>query len=153
LDWYLFDVAGMLDRLASRRYIESIPARPPWWSEYQMPPELAALKPKLDSRFFAVDDQGARSQGGLFALDGVHPTTVGYGLLAQEMIHVMQQAGVTFFLPDGKTPRTGPVKVDFGRLLGYDTLISDPPTSITSDLAVIGWFEERIDMFRRMFVI
>src|SRR5262249_43566643 len=31
LDWYLFDMSGLLDRLAQRRYIESPAARPAWW--------------------------------------------------------------------------------------------------------------------------
>ena len=53
--------------------------------------------------------------GGLFSLDGVHPTTVGYGLIAQEMIDIMVRAGVTFYQPDGKTPRIGPVR---RRLMG-----------------------------------
>lgn len=153
LDWYLFDLAGMLDRLASRRYIQDFSARPTWWSDYQLPPQLAALKPKPDSKFLAADDQGARSQGGLFSLDGVHPTTVAYGLVAQELIHVMQRAGVTFFSPDGTSARSGAVTVDFDRLLQLDTLISSPPSSITSDLEVIGWVEQQIDLFRRMFII
>ncbi|HEV2349232.1 MAG TPA: hypothetical protein VG028_05230 [Terriglobia bacterium] len=30
LDWYLFDLAGLLDRLASRRYLLDPAARPAW---------------------------------------------------------------------------------------------------------------------------
>ena len=42
-----------------------------------------------------------------FSLDGVHPTTVGYGIFAQEVIRVMRRAGVEFRLPNG-TPRPDP---------------------------------------------
>jgi hypothetical protein len=81
----------------------------------------------------------------LFSLDGVHPTTIGYGIMAQELINVMQGAGVPFYLGDGRTRRTGPVRVDFGRLISRDTLISNPPRSIASDLRLIGWIDEILD--------
>jgi len=76
LDWYLFEVAGLLDRLAACRYIEDPQAQPPWWRRYELPPELKALSPEPDSRFFTSGPEG-RTQGGLFSLDGVHPTTIG----------------------------------------------------------------------------
>ncbi len=134
-----------LDRLAARRYIDDPLARPEWWRKYELPPELANLSPEPDSRFFATGPEG-RTQGGLFSLDGVHPTTIGYGILSQELIDVMQRyAGVEFYLGDGRTKRTGPVRVDFGRLISRDTLISDPPRSLTSDLGLIGWVDEVLD--------
>jgi hypothetical protein len=45
LDWYLFEVAGLLDRLAARRYIDDLQARPEWWRKYELPLELKALTP------------------------------------------------------------------------------------------------------------
>lgn len=150
LDWHLFEVAGLLDRLAARRYIDDPQARPAWWRKYDLPPELEALSPTPDSRFFASGPEG-RTQGGLFSLDGVHPTTVGYGIMAQELITVMQQAGVPFYLGDGRTRHVGPVRVDFGRLIARDTLISNPPRSIASDLRLIGWIDEILDgIFTRL---
>ena len=143
-DWYLFDVAGLLDRLAARRYIDDPLARPPWWRKYELPSELKALSPVPDSRFFVSGPEG-RAQGGLFSLDGVHPTTIGYGIMAQEVINIMQQAGVPFYLGDEHTRRNGPVRVDFGRLISRDTLISSPPRSIISDLNLIGWIDEVLD--------
>lgn len=141
-DWLLFESAGLLDRLASRRYIEDPLTRPEWWRKYELPPELKALSPVPNSRFFTSGPEG-RTDGGLFSLDGTHPTTIGYGILAQELIDVMHQhAGVEFHLRDGLTPRMGPVRVDFGRLISRDTLISDPPASITSNLQLIGWLDE-----------
>jgi hypothetical protein len=144
LDWRLFEVAGLLDRLAARRFIDDPVARPAWWRKYELPPEIKALSPEPDSRFFASGPDG-RTQGGLFSLDGVHPTTIGYGIMAQELINVMQGAGVPFYLGDGRTQRTGPVRVDFGRLISRDTLISNPPRSIASDLRLIGWIDEILD--------
>ncbi|HKQ52053.1 MAG TPA: hypothetical protein VJT74_06780 [Pyrinomonadaceae bacterium] len=149
-DWYILDVAGILDRLACRRYVDDPKARPPWWTKYELPPELMTLAPVPDSKFFVGDREGVRIQGGLFALDGVHPTTIAYGLLAQEFINVMQRAGVKFFLGNGTTERFGPVRVDFNRLITLDTLISDPPRSIGTDLSLVGWFDEKLDFAKRM---
>jgi hypothetical protein len=149
-DWYLFDMAGLLDRLASRRYLDDPSTKPSWWTTpYQLPPALKALDPLPDSHFFTSGPSG-RETGGLFALDGVHPTTIGYGLIAQEIIKIMQLAGVAFFQPDGKTVRPHPIDVDFDRLIHHDTLISHPPVSLDSDLALLGWLNEKLDFFRRL---
>jgi hypothetical protein len=148
MDWYLLDVAGLLDRLAARRYIEDPQARPEWWQPYDLPPQVALLQPVPDSKFLTVGPEG-RSSGGLFSLDGVHPTTVCYGILAQEFINVMRRAGVTFFLGDGKTPRADPVSVDFQRLVRRDTLITSPPRVLTAGLDVLRWGDEVLDIFRR----
>ena len=148
-DWYLLDVAGVLDRLASRRYLDNVEARPPWWRPYPLPPELAALRPVPDSRFLTSDGTGRRS-GGLFSLDGIHPTTVGYGIIAQELIDIMVRAGVQFLAPDGRSPRIGPIRVDFARLIRRDTLVNRPPTNVTAGLEVLAWADETLDLFRRV---
>lgn len=155
-DWYILDVAGLLDRLASRRYIDDPLARPEWWTHYELPPELQELSPVPDSRFFRcgpIDSSGkkfGRTSGGLFSLDGIHPTTIGYGILAQEFINIMQLAGVKFYLGDGRTVRPSSIKVDFKRLIALDTLIGDPPRSLTSDLSLFGWLDKKLDIFKRL---
>lgn len=143
LDWYLFDLGSLLDRLATRRYIESPWARPSWWTQYELPEQLRRLDPVPNTRFFRSGRQG-RTDGGLFSLDGVHPTTVAYGLVAQEVMRVMQLAGVVFRDRDG-TPRDGPAVVDFDRLLAADTLLSDPPAAVSETLSLLGWLDERLD--------
>src|SRR4051794_18671031 len=93
LDWYLFDLGGFLDRLATKRYLADPAARPAWWTPYPLPPELARLDPVPNTRFFASGPSG-RTDGGLFSLDGIHPTTIGYGLIADEVIRIMNVAEV-----------------------------------------------------------
>jgi len=150
LDWYIFDVAGLLDRLAARRYFDDVQARPDWWNPYELPAELQALSPVPDARFFRSDSSG-RTSGGLFSLDGMHPTTIGYAILAQEFINIMQHhAGVKFFYGDGKTERTQPVRVDFRHWIALDTLVSDPPKSLTKGLETIGWIDEKYNYFKRL---
>lgn len=79
----------------------------------------------------------------------MHPTTIGYGILAQEVIDVMGGAGVELHHRDG-APRTGRVLVDFARLIALDTLISDPPPSIGSNLKLIGWIDQHLGFLRRL---
>jgi len=148
-NWYLFDVAGVLDRLAYRRYIEDPSAQPSWWTPYPLPPELADLQPVPDTRFLTADGHGGRATGGLFSLDGTHPTTVAYGIVAQEVIRIMEAAGVQFYSPNG-TPRPGPISVDFNRLIRRDTLLTSPPQNINSTLDVLGWLDETVDVFAQL---
>jgi hypothetical protein len=111
-DWFLMDLAGILDGLAYRRYLDdpaAIAANPDW-QPYSLPPELA----DLDTRFFRSDRTG-RLQGGLFGLDAVHPTTSAYGVIAQAVLDVLSAAGVA------STP------IDFAQLRTQDTLNSHPP--------------------------
>lgn len=147
-DWRLLDVCGLLDRMASRRYVDDPQMTPPpWWSPYPLPEELAALQPPPDTRFFA-SGAGGRTAGGLVSLDGVHPTTIAYGILANEFIKIMVDAGVVFRDASG-APRSDP-GVDFKRLLALDSLVSKPPTSLSSDVALIGWLDQRVDVVQRL---
>jgi lysophospholipase L1-like esterase len=154
-DWYLLEVSGLLDRLAFRRYLDDPDARPPWWDAvggaYRLPEAVAVLQPQVDSRFFN-SDRDRRSQGGLFSLDGVHPTTIGYGLLAQEVIKVMQLAGVPFYGSErAALPRPGAVQLDFERLLELDTLMRQPPLSLSGDLGFFGHLDQHFDQLLRLF--
>nr|MDZ8061287.1 hypothetical protein [Nostoc sp. EkiNYC01] len=171
LDWYIFDVAGLLDRLAQRRYIEDPLARPSWWTPYELPSELQSLNPIPNSRFFQCDANG-RTDGGLFSLDGVHPTTIGYGLIAQEIINIMKLAGVKFYFGDtstfeiyqsnilvacGESPtvseRQGSIRVDFKRLISKDTLITTPPRAFASGLSWVKVIDENLNLFSRLFQV
>jgi hypothetical protein len=147
-DWYLLDMAGVLDRLAARRYISDPNARPSWWTPYPLPPALAGLHPVPDSRFLTSDGNGGRATGGLFSLDGVHPTTIGYGVVAQEMINIMRSAGVEFVHGNGAL-RADPITVDFNRLILRDTLINHPPQNLTSTLDILAWADGTLDWVKR----
>jgi hypothetical protein len=153
-DWYLFELCGLLDRFANRRYIEDLDARPDWWyavgGEYKLPPELEEITPALTSLFFRSEEKKGRTQGGLFSLDGIHPTTVGYGIMAQEVIKIMQLAGVRFYESDGKTERYGEVKVDFRDLITKDTLISQTPENVDNIFNFIGGIDRNFNLFSGM---
>ncbi|HKO52451.1 MAG TPA: hypothetical protein VJV79_32310 [Polyangiaceae bacterium] len=146
-DYYLFDLAGLLDRLAHRRYLDDPAALPSWWAEvggeYQLPAELAAVRPKLSSELFQAGSNG-REKGGLFSLDHIHPTTVGYGIIAQEIIRVMQRAGVVFRHSNG-VERPEPVELDFTRLLRLDSLLASPPQSLNNDAELFAAIDRCVD--------
>jgi hypothetical protein len=149
LDWYLFDLGGLLDRLASKRYLSDPAARPDWWTPYPLPPELDSLDPVPNTRFFASGPAG-RTDGGLFSLDGIHPTTIAYGVIAHEVIQIMNLARVEFRTPTGE-PKPGLGAVDFSRVLASDTLINRPPTSLSGNLATLGWLDDKLDWVRALF--
>ncbi|WP_426625358.1 hypothetical protein ACPPVW_04645 [Leifsonia sp. McL0607] len=144
-DWYVVDLCGLLDRVAYRRYLASAQSRPDWWTDFGeadvLPPELLAMSPRPDTRFFASDKKG-RTQGGLIALDGVHPTTIGYGLIAREVLEVMKLAAV---------PGAAEASIDFGTLLAEDTLNSDPPAQISEDGRMIGMLNRAVDVVEVLF--
>jgi hypothetical protein len=119
-------------------------AQPSWWTPYPLPSALQALSPVPTSQFFKSGAQG-RTQGGLFSLDGIHPTTIGYGIMAQELINIMQQAGVKFYDTNGQL-RPGAISIDFARLIQIDTLISNPPRNISSILNLVEWFDRNLNL-------
>lgn len=125
-DWLVLDAAAILDRLAVRRYRDEA-RRPDWHEPYPLPPELDALEPRPDVRFWRSGPEG-RTQGGLFSLDATHPDTIGYGILAQELVHLLADAGVAF--PNG-------LRIDFGPLIEA-SLVHDPPTNFDQAFAMLA---------------
>jgi phospholipase/lecithinase/hemolysin len=127
-DWFLFDLCGILDGLAFRRFATDPAAiAHNEWQGYQLPAPIA----DLDTRFFRSDATG-RLQGGLFGLDGVHPTTSGYGIVADEILSVLATAGVAA------------KRVDFAALRRQDTLNQDPPALMTAAFDLAAPFLTRL---------
>jgi len=146
-DWRVVDISGVLDRLAYRRYIEHEAAQPPWWTPYELPKEFEAVLGFTPDTRFLRSGPGGVSQGGLVSLDGVHPTTVAYSIVAHEFIQVMTGAGVKF--ANG---------IDFADAAESDTLCFDPLISLENTLdglrrlddrfAIIGRFERALRFLR-----
>jgi len=127
--WYLLDLCGILDGLAQRRYVDdSDAAEANGWEPYPLPAEFEGLT----TRFFLSDRTG-RLQGGLFGLDGVHPTTSGYAVLAGAVLDVLAVAGVKPVNP-----------VDYADLGRRDTLNTDPPALMTTALDLVTPFLSRL---------
>lgn len=75
------------------------------------------LNPILSTQYLKIDeDTGKVRTGGIFSLDGIHPTTIGYGLIAYLYRETLKQHGVSF---------TRPIDWDF--IIENDTLVTHPP--------------------------
>jgi hypothetical protein len=67
---------------------------------YKFPKEIKQLQPRPDTRYYrCVRGEGKVCEGGIFSLDGVHPTAIGQGLVAHEFRKTMAEAGVDFAHP------------------------------------------------------
>jgi hypothetical protein len=141
LDWHIVDISGVLDRMAQRRYIDHPEARPDWWTPYEIPQGLRdALGFEPTTEFLRSSPQGITA-GGIVGLDGVHPTTSGYSLIAHECMKVMKQIGVRFFTPSGE--ERADAEVDFARVVREDTLVSQPLKSGVAALDLLGRLDDR----------
>ncbi len=128
-DWLLLDLCGVLDGLAFRRFArDDVAAARNGWTPFPLPAAIA----DLDTRFFRSDRSG-RLQGGLFGLDGVHPTTSGYSVIAAEVLRVLAIAGMP----------ANPV--DFASLRRQDTLNEDPPALMNRIFGLLAPFLTRLE--------
>lgn len=83
--FYLVDIAHALSQMALKRNHYN--------PEYKFPEYFDYSYPKVDSRYYGVTREMEIKSGGLFSLDGVHPTAIGQGLIAYEFLKVMHKAG------------------------------------------------------------
>jgi hypothetical protein len=73
--------------------------------------------PKLSTNYLRINrETGKVYKGGLFSLDGIHPTTIGYGLVAYLYKQTMESNGITFDKP-----------LNWEYIISNDTLVTDPP--------------------------
>ena len=122
--WHVVDTCLLLDKLAVRRNH----GKP----RYNLPQELQGL----DVRFFEIEPNGKIKNGGLIALDGVHPTTCGYAIIAQEFIEVMR----------GQNP--GIKDINFSEVRSWDTLVSRPPLTLNDIFGMLKYLEKTFHVSR-----
>ncbi len=70
-----------------------------------------------DTRAFHADRHGRLRRGGLFSLDGVHPSVLGHGLIAAHVLKALQ---------DHKDAPTT-ARIPWAEVIAADTLLSNPP--------------------------
>jgi lysophospholipase L1-like esterase len=120
--WQLVDTCAVLDELAVRR--NGFDAEPGLalrrYYERRGRPDhpLLQLDPIPSILMYGVDQSGKRVQGGLISLDGVHPSTLGYGLVAEHFLEAMQRAAV---------PGADPRHVPWPAVIENDGLVTRPP--------------------------
>ncbi len=89
---------------------------------YRFPPFFETLDPHPTTHYYDVTRDGEMVEGGLFSLDGVHPSVIGQGLLAHELLEVMGEAGVV----DADGDPVDPDKLDWPAIWRRDELLRRP---------------------------
>jgi hypothetical protein len=84
---------------------------------YKFPPYFDYIYPKVDTKYYHADEEGRLRQGGMFSLDGVHPTAVGHGIMAWEFLKAMNKVGV---------PGANPAALSWSDIFRSDSLYSSP---------------------------
>ncbi len=79
--YHYVDVNKALVQAAYKRNCEEPP--------YEFPPELRKRNPMVDTRFYHATSRRRITQGGIFSLDGIHPSAIGQGLIAHEFLKVI----------------------------------------------------------------
>ncbi len=119
--WHLVDLCKILDELAVKRnecidYPE-LPLKN-YYQKRGMPHHpLLQLSP-IPSILSLRLEQGKRVAGGLFSLDGIHPSTIGYGMIAEAFLQVMQDKGVV---------NANPHQLNWDEIIAHDTLLQTSP--------------------------
>lgn len=122
-NWHVVDAAGALDRLAVRRNNFSDDPAEALRQYYEGHPgpkahPLLRLKPIPSLLMLDTAEQGQRQGGGLMSLDGVHPSTVGYGIVAELFLTAMKKAGIA---------GADPLKLDWPGIIKQDSLLKGAP--------------------------
>jgi len=127
-DRYLVvDMANALNDLAYKRNAGDPP--------YVFPSYFDFVYPKVNTKYYHADQTGHLTQGGLFTLDGVHPSPIAHGLLAYEFLKVMQPAGI---VPDTDLP--------WSSIFGND-LLYNKPISIMQEIYKKDWIASLVINF------
>ena len=121
-NYHLVDTCGILDSLAVKRNENSDDPGRSLTDYYRalgrLDHPLLRLDPVPSILMLTTTERGVRTGGGLMSLDGIHPSTLGYGIVAEGFLAAMQQAGV-----EGADPR----RLDWDSVIAQDTLLHTPP--------------------------
>jgi hypothetical protein len=81
---------------------------------YTLPAELQQASPVVTTQYYRAANDRVTA-GGIFSLDGVHPSAIGHGIIAHEFLNAMKKAG-----------RQLHKKLDWAAILETDELFSRP---------------------------
>jgi hypothetical protein len=107
--YHIVDMAKALQQISFTRNAGKV--------QYQFPEFFRFQYPRVNTKYYHADQQGRLRQGGLFSLDGIHPSAIGQGLIAHEFLKVMQKVGVAGCDPDN---------LNWKQIFANDTLYNSP---------------------------
>ena len=136
--WIHVDMCALLDSLAfrSNNGLPSYQFPPAFIAAMQANPQTATRfdgtgRPIIDTRYLQIHPNQANPVdkyiGGVFSLDGVHPTTIGYGLVAYEFLKAMGQGGLAN-------------QGWWDYVIAQDTLVTNTPLVLDDMLGFVGQF-------------
>lgn len=108
--YHIVDLGGVLSQMAWKRNRGQ--------PTYVFPEELRFSYPVPDTKYYDVRPNGIIDGGGIFSLDGIHPTATAHGIIAWEFMKVMLDAKVKGM--DEKA------KLDWKSILESDRLRTEP---------------------------
>ena len=120
-NWHIVDIAHLLNSLAVKRnQLEGSPGEPlrTYLRSLGIEDHPLLNLDSIPSILLLETNDRIRKGGGLFSLDCIHPTTIGYGLVAEEVLRAMRVAGV---------PGADPNRLDWQGIIDHDTLLNSPP--------------------------
>ncbi|MGB3533177.1 MAG: SGNH/GDSL hydrolase family protein [Microcoleaceae cyanobacterium] len=120
-NWHIVDICKILDELAVKRNectdSPELPLKNYYKNQGIDNHPLLQLDP-IPSILSLRLEKGKRVGGGLFSLDGVHPSTIGYGIIAEAFLQVMKEKGVA---------DADPRYLNWDDIIAHDTLLQTPP--------------------------
>lgn len=146
MGWILVDVNKSVALIDYRRHKGKVPGQLPQalYEALKLFPETSYLAPygntpTLDTRYLKTDPETNKiMQGGIFSLDGLHPTTIGYGLIADLFYEEMKKSGIVFRR-----------SLNWNYIVQNDTLITEPPRYLSELSNIYRLFASVYDHARK----
>ncbi len=107
--YHIVELADALQEIAFKRNAGQV--------KYDFPEYFNFVYPQVNTKYYHADTAGRLRQGGLFSLDGIHPSAIGQGLIAYEFLKKMAEVGVV-----------NSVELDWKSIFSNDELYSQPIT-------------------------
>ncbi|MEH1794976.1 MULTISPECIES: hypothetical protein [unclassified Nostoc] len=107
--YHIVDLANALQQIAFKRNAGDV--------QYKFPEYFNFVYPQVNTKYYHADTIGRLRQGGLFSLDGIHPSAIGQGLIAYEFLKEMEKVGVV-----------NSTDLDWKSIFSSDQLYSEPIT-------------------------
>ena len=108
--FHLVDVCQNLTNMAYKRNRGN--------PSYQYPAAFDDMYPPVDTKYYHVNRNGVIESGGMFSLDGIHPSAIGQGIIAWEFLKIMQAV----------RPELTDQTLNWSEIVQTDSLIQEPIT-------------------------
>ncbi|PSB14009.1 hypothetical protein C7B76_17785 [filamentous cyanobacterium CCP2] len=106
---------------------------------YKFPDDFHFRYPPVNTKYYHADERGNLKQGGIFSLDGVHPSAITQGLIAHEFLKTLRYAGVH------------PIaELNWAEIFASDTLYTQP-IKIMQEIYRKDWLAMRLIKFVEQF--